>query len=184
MSMFKKNIIKKYRSRIESGLSKCIPGRKNFVYFFDEYAFFVESCTVYICATHSFFDLSVEIFSELLHSYWNEIGNDRYHHRNYISKEILTKDESGTSIFEDFPDTKSLSPESACLIKERNQKLLKQVESLKPNKRGVIKDIYFNYKTEKDVAEKNGTSQANVHYLKAAALKDLAKNYIPEDGME
>ena len=182
--MFKKTIIKMYRSRIESGLSQCIPGRKNYIYFADEYAFFIASCTVYIYATHSFFDLSVEIFSELIHSYWNEHGNDRYHHRFCMSKEVLAKDENGTSYFEDFPDTKSESPEKACLIKDRNQRLLKRVESLKPNKRGVIKDIYFNYKTEKDVAEKNGTSQANVHYLKAAALKDLAKNYIPEDEME
>ena len=182
--MLKKNIIKMYRSRIESGLSQCIPGHKNYVYFFDEYAFFVASCTVYIYALHSFTDLSKDIFDELIHSYWNEHGNDRYHHRNYISKEILAKDENGTSIFEDFPDTKSVSPESACLIKERNQKLLKHVDSLKPKKREVVKDIYFNYKTEKDVAEKNGTSQADVHYLKAAALKDLAKNYIPEDEME
>ena len=180
-----KNIVKAYKERICSGAIQYIPGRKTYYWPTDEYIFFIGSCTVFVKNDKSFIDLPKEIFTEMVQSYWNEAKNDQKHKYYTISEDAVLGDDSDATIYDITPDLKAISPERAALLRERSKELGECVSQLNQKRQDVINGLFFDHKTEKQLAEENGSSQQNIHSSKKTALKELARMYEElEEGWE
>lgn len=170
-------IIKAYKERISSGASQYIPGRKHYCQITDDYIFFIGSYTVYVKHEHCFQELSKEVFTALLRSYWAEAKSNAKH--DYFSKpeDAILDEDSDTTIYDITADMKALSPEKACLIKDRSRELGECVSHLNQKRQDVIAGLFFGHKTEEQLASEMGTSQQNIHSAKKTALKELARMY-------
>ena len=180
-----KNIVKAYKERISSGASQYIPGRKTYYWPTDEYIFFIGSNTVFVKNEHCFIELSDDVFTTMINSYWRESKSDQTHDHYPLPEDSILGDDAKETIYDITPDLKTFSPEKAYLIKERSKELSECVSQLNQKRQDVINGLFFDHKTEKQLAEENGSSQQNIHSAKKTALKELARMYEElEEGWE
>ncbi len=162
--------------RIADGLSKIYPGRASYNLLTSDYYFCNETCTVYICSNHTFMDLDPGIFKELKNSYWNEVRNDLHHAFYTISYNRGVSSDDGSDSFLDLQeDENSPIPEEEYFANELKNKYFEFINMLSPIQSQVIRGIYFQQRTEAEMAMLLGKTQANIHYHKIKALEKLRK---------
>ncbi len=166
--------------RVSDGLSRVYPNRRKYSIYNNEYYFCNHTCTVFCRRNGIFIDLDEYVFQELLRSYGRELKNNLHHGRYTISYNTEVSSEDGADCFIDlFEDKKSPVPEDEFFCSEYRERISSVIDRLKPIQERVIRGIYFEQKTEAEMAELLGTSQANVHYHKAKAL-EMLKGYFEE----
>ena len=160
--------------RISTGLSKIYPDRACFNLFTDEYYFSNATCTVFMCSTNSFVELEPDIFKELINSYWREEQNDLHHSKYTVSYNRAVTSEDGADNFIDLQeDEDSPIPENEFFIHELKSKYADTIDRLCPIQSQIIRGIYFQQRTENEMAAILGKTQANIHYHKIKALEKL-----------
>lgn len=162
--------------RIRKGLSKIYPDRASYYLLTKDYFFCNQTCTVYICAEDVYSELTPEIFKELINSYWTEERNDLHHAFHTISyNQAIPSDSDGDTFLDQMEDINSPVPEREYFLNDIRNRYSSVLDNLTPIQKTVVHGIYFEQKTELDIAKALGKTQANIHYHKIKALGTLRK---------
>jgi len=176
--------------RVEKGLTKIYPERGHYSKydFTHQYIYVNYSCTIIVIKTREFFDVEPEEFKQLMTLDTDEAESYLGYRKHVRSYDECISEDSDTEFLDMIADEKTLTPAGENLKRDIVERIHDMLNCLTPIQKKVITEIYFHWKTEKEVAGGLGMTQANVHHHKIRALHELkslfVKNGIEPDDLE
>ena len=178
--MMNNNTFRAYINWTKKANSRTYPNRKLSYREFEEYIFFEKTCTVYLKAMRVFMDLAPEIYDDMKRFEDNE---RKYYERRKEDTDPIDKPINGDPedrSLADYIPSNDFYPEEELLDAESRKQIHDAVDSLSPRRKKIIEDLYYNDKTEMEVADELGISQSAVNQQKAKALIDLEMDLADE----
>ena len=174
--------------RVEKGLTKIYPERGHYSKydFTHQYIYVNYSCTIIVIKTREFFDVEPEEFKQLMTLDTDEAESYLGYRKHVRSYDEYVSEESDTAFLDMIVDENALRPARETIKGDAIERIHDMIDFLTPIQKKVVKEIYFHWKTEKEVAGELGMSQANIHHHKVRALQELKRLFVkigiePED---
>ncbi len=167
------NFQKEMQRRIQSGESRIYPNRNNQFYFYEQYYFCNHTCTIYIVDIKTFVDPGEEIFVDYLRNVWREEKQDERFYKKTISYNNTIFSDEETELTEIIKATDGTHPESIYENKMLSDKIKKALLDLTEDQRRIIIGLFFEEKTELELAKLMNKRQQTIHYHKVNALRKL-----------
>ncbi len=166
--------IKKLERRIKKGEIDIIPGNPDSLTPTTDYILYSITNSVYVKYYDTFYDVDQETFTNLQRHFWRvDKQDDKFASEPVFSYDAFMSNESGDRFIESIPDTNTRTPEAQLIFDEYKKIIWDAIYQLPERKQKVIIDIFFLDKTEAEVADELGCTQANISALKSSALKSL-----------
>lgn len=171
--------------RIEKGLTKIYPERGHYSKydFTHQYIYVNYSCTIIVIKTREFFDVEPEEFKKLMTNDTDEAESYLGYRKHVRSYDEYISEGSDTAFLDMIVDENALKPASETLRRDIIEQIHDIIDFLTPVQKKVITEIYLHWKTEKEVSEELGMTQANIHHHKIRALQEL-KRLLVKNGIE
>lgn len=119
-------------------------------------------------------EVTTQVYQEYYRPQWRE---EKCKQRD--AKRLLSSDyeygsgEGDTTTMQDYMADPKPTPEERYIKEEENKLLQEALSILSEEKRALIKALYYDEKSERDVAEETGIARTTLNYQRKKALKEM-----------